>query len=83
MYLIFIYLFVWLRRVLGFPGGSYGKESTCNVGDLDLIQIGKIPWRTAWQATPVFLHGESHGQMGLAGCSPWGGKESDATEHQV
>ena len=49
---------------LGFPGGSAGKESTCNVGDL-----GLIPWlgrslgegrafglensmdRGAWQAT--------------------------------
>ena len=25
---------------LGFPGGSVGKESACNVGDLE-----KIPWR--------------------------------------
>ena len=24
--------------------------------------------------------GESHGQWGLAGCSPWGRKESDTTE---
>ena len=24
--------------------------------------------------------GESHGQRGLAGCSPWGRKESDTTE---
>ena len=23
--------------LMGFPGGSNGKESTCNVGDLDLI----------------------------------------------
>ena len=26
------------------------------------------------------LPGESHGQRTMAGCSPWGGKESDATE---
>ena len=26
------------------------------------------------------LHGESHGQRSLAGCSPWGLKESDTTE---
>ena len=24
--------------------------------------VGKIPWRRAWQPTPVFLPGESHGQ---------------------
>ena len=24
--------------------------------------IGKIPWKKAWQPTPIFLPGESHGQ---------------------
>ena len=33
---------------------------------------GKIPWRRAWQPTPVFLPGEFHGQRSLAGRSPWG-----------
>ena len=33
--------------------------------------VGKIPWRRAWQSTPVFLPGESHGQMILTGYSPW------------
>ena len=42
--------------------------------------VGKIPWRRAWQFTPVFLPGESHGQRNLAGCSPWGRKKSDTTE---
>ena len=32
--------------------------------------IQKIPWRRAWQSTPVFLPGESHGQRSLAGYSP-------------
>ena len=27
--------------------------------------VGKIPWRRAWQLTPVFLPGESHGQRTL------------------
>ena len=27
----------------------------------------KIPWRRAWQPTPVFLPGESHGQRSLEG----------------
>ena len=38
------------------------------------------PWRKAWQPTPVFLPGESHGQRSLAGYSPQGPKESDTTE---
>ena len=42
--------------------------------------VGKILWQGAWQPTPVFLPGESHGQRGLAGYSPWGRKESDTTE---
>ena len=32
--------------------------------------VGKIPWRRAWQPTPVFLCGESHGQSSLMGYSP-------------
>ena len=36
--------------------------------------------RRAWQPTPVFLPGESHGQRSLAGYSPRGHKESDTTE---
>ena len=38
--------------------------------------IRKIPRRRAWQSTPVFLPGESHGQRNLVGHSPWGRKES-------
>ena len=30
-------MLVCTTRDLGFPGGSDGKESTCNVGDLDSI----------------------------------------------
>jgi len=37
--------------------------------------VGKIPWRKKWQCASVFLAGESHGKRGLAGYSPWGGKE--------
>ena len=34
----------------------------------------KIPWRSKWQPTPVFLPGKFHGQTGLAGYSPGGCK---------
>ena len=41
---------------MGFPGGSDGKESAYNAGDLGLIPgSGRCPWRRAWQPTPVFL----------------------------
>ena len=42
--------------------------------------VGKITWRRAWQPTPGFLPGASHGQRNLAGYSPWSCKESDMTE---
>ena len=35
----------------------------------------RIPWNRKWQPTPVFLLGESHGQMSLVDYSPWGCKE--------
>ena len=38
------------------------------------------PWRRAWQPTPVFLPGESHGQRSLASYSSYGRKELDMTE---
>ena len=37
--------------------------------------VRKIPWRRAWQPTPVFLFGESRGQRSLAGYNPLGHKE--------
>ena len=37
-------------------------------------------WRRKWQATPVFLPGESHGRGSLVGCRLWGRTESDTTE---
>ena len=32
--------------------------------------VGKNPWRRAWQLTPVFLLGESHGHRSLVGYCP-------------
>ena len=65
----------------GFPGGSDGKESACNAGDL-----GSIP---VLERSPGGGHGNPlqdsclenpHGQRSLAGCRPWGRKVSDMTE---
>ena len=43
--------------------------------------IGKIPWRRAWQPTPVVLPGEFHGLKSLVGYSPQGCQELDTTKH--
>ena len=66
---------------LGFPGGSFGKESACSAGDPGSIpRSWKIPWRRGWEPAPVFLPGKSHRQRSLVGYSPWGCTESDTTE---
>ena len=48
-----------------------GKESTCQCRKCRRLRfnhwLGKIPWRKRWQATPVFLPGEFHGQRSLVG----------------
>jgi len=48
------------------------KNPPSNAGDLSKRHqfspwVGKIPWMRAWQPTPVFLPGESHGQRSLVG----------------
>ena len=43
------------------------------------LWVQNIPWKRAWQPTPVFLPEESHGQRNLVGYSPQGHKESDMT----
>ena len=61
---------------------SIPKDTERNLKPLSLsiyIYI-YIPWRRAWQPTPVFLPGESHGPKSLVGYSPWGRTESDPTE---
>ena len=72
---------------LGFPGGTSGKEPTCQCRRCKRLRfrpfVRKIPWRRAWQPTPLFLPRESHGQRGLVGYSPLGCKESDTMTEQL
>ena len=50
------------------PGGSDGKESACNAGDLGSVpELGRSPGKKDRLPTPVFLPGESHEQRTL----PW------------
>ena len=64
----------------GYPGSSDSKESACNAGDPGLILGSENPLKKGIVTTPGFLPGESHGQKGLVGYSPWGHKELDTTE---
>ena len=59
--------------VLGFTGGTVVKNLLVNAGDKRCgfdPWVGKIPSGRAWQPTPVFLPGKSHGQRDLAGYGP-------------
>ena len=67
--------------VQGFPGGSDGKASACNVGDLgwdDPLEEGMathssiLAWRIPWTEEP-------RGLQSMGSRSPWG-PESEATE---
>ena len=68
---------------MGFPGGASGKELTCQCRRRNRCgfdpRVEQIPWRRAWQPTPVVLPGDAHGQSSLVGYSPWGHTESDRT----
>ena len=72
------------RILMGFPGGSSGKESGCQCRSRRRYRfnpwVRKIPWRKKWQPIPVFLSGKFHGQRCLAGYSPKCCKELDITE---
>ena len=64
---------------MGLPGGSGGKESSCNVGDLGLIPgfdpwVGKIPWRR--EGYPLQYSGLENSMD----CIVHGVTESDMTE---
>ena len=62
-------------------GGSIGKESACNVGDLNLMPgSGRPPGRGHSNPLQYSCLENLHGQRSLAGCSPWGCKESDMME---
>ena len=66
---------------MGFPGGSVSKESACNAGDLGLIPgSGRSPGGEHGNLLEYSCLGNPHGQRSLAGCSPWGHKQSDMTE---
>ena len=55
-------------------------QEACQVVKECLPRVGKIPWKRAWQPTPVFLPEKFPEQRSLVGYSPWGRTEPDMTE---
>ena len=72
----FLIAFKFSTTLLGFSGGSDGKESASNVGDLDSIPgLGRSPGEgMATHFTPVFLPADLQGQRSLVDYSSWGRK---------
>ena len=71
---------------LGFPDGSVVKNppATQEMQETRVRSLGQEdPPEKEMAAPPAFLPGKSHGWRSLAGCSPWGLKESDMTEHAL
>ena len=62
----------------GFPGGSTGKESACNAGDLCSIPgLGRSPGEGNSYSLKYSGLENPHGQRSPEGYSPRGHKESD------
>ena len=69
---------------MGFPGGSSGKESSCNAGDLSSIAgLGRSPGGGRDNPLQYSCLENPHGQRSLEGYSPWGCKESGTTSDQA
>ena len=69
----------WATFTSTSTGGSNGRESACNAGDLGSNpKLGRSPGER--NGCPVFLPGNFHGQRSLVDYSLWGYKESDGTE---
>ena len=55
--------------------GTSDKEPTCQFRRHKRYGfkpwVRKIPWRKAWQSTPILFPGQFHGQKSLVGYSPY------------
>ena len=72
------------ERISLLLGASLVAHSVKSLPEMQETQIQSLgqedPWRRKWQPTPIFWPGKSCGWRILAGCSPWGCRESDMTE---
>ena len=67
----------WLESLCSFL--VWGRVELAEGGSRE-VRLNRNCRKKQWQATPVLLPRKSHGWRSLVGCSPWGLKESDATE---
>ena len=67
--------------ILGFPGGSVGKNPSGMHGGPGSIPGWEDPLEEGMQPTPVCLPGDSHGQRSLVGYNSCGHNESGRTKH--
>ena len=67
-----------------FSGGSDGKKSACNEGDLSLIPgLGRYPGVKQGNALQYSYLANSHGQRSLGSYIAWGGKKLNMTEQLI
>ena len=70
-----------LLMLKNFPGGSVGKESACNVGDLGSVPgSGRSPREGNGNPLQYFCLENSWTEKSGGLYSPWGRKKSDTTE---
>ena len=83
-----IFHFLCIHIHMGFPGGSDGKESACNVGDLGSIPgLGRSPGGGNGNPLQYFCLENPHEQKSLVGCKPLVGlqrvRHREATKHRT
>ena len=67
--------------LIPFPGGSDGKTSAYNAGDLgSILGLGRSSGEGNGNPLQYSWKGKSHGQRSVVGYSPRGHKELDTTE---
>ena len=69
----------------GFPDGASGKESTCQLQEMQETQVQFLGWEDPLEEEmtlySIFWPGKSHRERNLVSHSPWGHKELNTTEH--
>ena len=72
-------------EVWSFPGGTVVRNLPANAGDTrntgSIPGLGRSPGEGNGNPLQYSCLENPHGQRSLVGCSPWGCKESDMTEH--
>ena len=79
IYIVYYVIYIYIHK--GFPGGSDGKESASNAGDLGSIPgLGRSPGGGHGNPLQYSCLENPHGQRSLADYRPWDHKELDTTE---